>query len=122
MQAEEQAKKPGHVFVCSGGKISTLYTDAMPLKELGQMAIKRASHVDGSADLTPVAVEWLWSHQPDLFQPQSSVALREQLGFDKWWADLLPSGGPVLGPFDTRQAALDAEVAWLREHMFHVEG
>lgn len=34
-----------------------------------------------------------------------------------WQADLEPVGGPVLGPFETRQAALDAERAWLAEHM-----
>jgi len=33
-----------------------------------------------------------------------------------WTADMSPVGGPVLGPFPLRQDALDAEVAWLREH------
>lgn len=33
----------------------------------------------------------------------------------EWAADLSPIGGPVLGPFETRQAALDAEVAWIEE-------
>jgi hypothetical protein len=31
----------------------------------------------------------------------------------QWTADLALSGGPVLGPFPTRRAALAAEVAWL---------
>lgn len=35
----------------------------------------------------------------------------------RWTADMGPSGGPVLGPFDTRQDALDAEVDWLRENL-----
>lgn len=35
---------------------------------------------------------------------------------EKWTADMSPSNGPVLGPFDTRAEALEAEVAWLREH------
>jgi len=34
----------------------------------------------------------------------------------QWTADLSPVNGPVLGPFPLRQQALDAEVAWLREH------
>lgn len=31
----------------------------------------------------------------------------------RWLADLSPVGGPVLGPFDRRSEALEAELAWL---------
>ena len=31
-----------------------------------------------------------------------------------WWADMGPSGGPVLGPFRSRSEALAAERGWLR--------
>ena len=34
----------------------------------------------------------------------------------QWTADLAPVQGPLLGPFRTRTAALDAEVFWLQEH------
>ena len=34
----------------------------------------------------------------------------------RWTADLIPVGGPVLGPFRTRSAALAAETDWLRRH------
>ena len=34
-----------------------------------------------------------------------------------WTADMTPSGGPVLGPFQLRQQALDAEVAWINAHV-----
>ena len=34
----------------------------------------------------------------------------------QWLADLSPVGGPALGPFSRRSAALAAEVAWLRQH------
>jgi hypothetical protein len=33
----------------------------------------------------------------------------------KWYAGIVT--GPVLGPFVTRQEALDAEVAWLNENL-----
>ena len=33
-----------------------------------------------------------------------------------WRADLSPVDGPVLGPFERRGAALDAERAWLETH------
>ena len=34
-----------------------------------------------------------------------------------WWADMGPSGGPVLGPFRSRTAALGAEREWLAARM-----
>jgi hypothetical protein len=34
----------------------------------------------------------------------------------RWHADLSPVGGPVLGPFDCRSEALEAEHAWLETH------
>ena len=34
----------------------------------------------------------------------------------RWMADLSPVGGPILGPFDRRSEALEAEVEWLEEH------
>jgi len=40
----------------------------------------------------------------------------EPNGAGKWEADMGPSGGPVLGPFDLRQEAIDAELAWLNKH------
>ena len=34
-----------------------------------------------------------------------------------WWADLAPVGGPKLGPYDLRSAALAAESSWLGDHL-----
>jgi len=34
----------------------------------------------------------------------------------QWFADMLPVGGPRLGPFPCRSDALSAEVAWLCDH------
>lgn len=31
----------------------------------------------------------------------------------RWWADMSPTNGPLLGPFDFRSEALAAERAWL---------
>jgi hypothetical protein len=36
----------------------------------------------------------------------------------EWTADLSPIQGPVLGPFETRREALEAELAWLDENEF----
>lgn len=35
----------------------------------------------------------------------------------RWTADMEPSGGPVLGPFDDRSVALKAEVKWLQDNL-----
>jgi hypothetical protein len=35
----------------------------------------------------------------------------------RWWADLHPVGGPVLGPFAMRSEALTAERMWLEESL-----
>ncbi|MGE0757205.1 MAG: hypothetical protein AB7O38_09300 [Pirellulaceae bacterium] len=40
----------------------------------------------------------------------------EPTGQGGWQADLAPVGGPVLGPFATRSAALAAELRWLHDH------
>jgi hypothetical protein len=39
----------------------------------------------------------------------------------RWWADLSPACGPMLGPFARRSDALTAESCWLDEHLpsFH---
>jgi hypothetical protein len=33
----------------------------------------------------------------------------------QWWADLGPVGGPTLGPYPRRSAALAAESSWLEQ-------
>lgn len=35
-----------------------------------------------------------------------------------WTADMSPMNGPMLGPFETRQKALDAETDWLKAQLF----
>ncbi|HEY7328492.1 MAG TPA: hypothetical protein VH592_12665 [Gemmataceae bacterium] len=34
----------------------------------------------------------------------------------RWWADLSPVNGPLLGPFRQRTQALDAEEVWLSRY------
>lgn len=41
----------------------------------------------------------------------------EPSGRMEWVADMAPVGGPVLGPFDLRSAALAAERAWLEAEL-----
>jgi hypothetical protein len=40
----------------------------------------------------------------------------EPAGDGHWYADLSPVNGPLLGPFERRSEALEAERAWLEAH------
>ena len=52
-----------------------------------------------------------------LGRPAIARASRVEPTVDGFWtADLAPVGGPVLGPFERRSAALEAERAWLEAH------
>jgi hypothetical protein len=42
----------------------------------------------------------------------SNVEPNEQ---SEWMADMMLIGGPILGPFETRQEAIDAELRYIRE-------
>lgn len=79
-------------FVFSDGKIRYIHSDdAAEVGEmLGEITTRRASHVEPG----PGGV---------------------------WLVDLRPVGGPELGPFPPaqREAALEAERAWLRENWLY---
>ena len=62
-------------------------------------------------------------HQDDLaeaFQAGKAITRRAshvEPGKDGWNADLRPVNGPVLGPFNRRDTALQAEDNWLRKQL-----
>jgi hypothetical protein len=101
------------ITVKPDGTMKFVYDDKLKgLMEHGKATIKRASHVDPTEELTEEAKQWI--------RNSSVVCPGDELSeFHpcRWWADMLPSGGPVLGPFPTRQAALDAEVEWINDHV-----
>jgi hypothetical protein len=39
-----------------------------------------------------------------------------------WWADMGPSGGPMLGPYGSRSEALKAEIRWLADSAWPIPG
>jgi hypothetical protein len=67
------------------GTVHAIYGEEIDLGALGQLTIRRASHVE-----------------PD------------KTG--RWWVDFSPIGGPRLGPYRNRTAALAAEQEWLTNH------
>jgi hypothetical protein len=77
------------ILVKPDGTLVFIYSDALaPLLDEGKATVKRASHVEPHPD-------------------------------GGWTADMTPhaKNGPVFGPFALRQEALDAEVAWLEQHL-----
>lgn len=81
------------ILVPLEGDVSLLYTEVIDLKKIGTITSnKRVSHVE-PAPLEP----------------------------DRWCADMSPVNGPVLGPFDTRSEALQAEERWLEKNYFGVD-
>lgn len=76
------------ITISETGQARMIYHDDLaPLLAQGDATVRRASHVEPAP------------------------------GGGGWTADLTPVDGPVLGPFMLRQQALDAEVAWLRQHV-----
>ena len=74
-----------NIVIAADGTARCVYGEALDLRALGHMELRRASFVE-----------------PDVQ--------------GRWHADLSPVGGPVLGPFKQRSAALAAEACWLDEH------
>jgi hypothetical protein len=134
------------VNVRPDGRVEAIYDDALlPVFAAlgGDLKVERASHVEPAGTLDPV-YDPRRSDDPcagcghphyrhfdgwDDMRPVGCKYCRcrrwlPYAGFVPagWAADMRPSGGPILladadgHGFETRQAALDAEVAWLREH------
>ena len=121
-------------FIAKGGETRAIYSPETKriAEKLGEPEVRRASHVESGHDLSSDAVDWLNTNgiikiiatedKYDLLVAKVPVGLAfliretEEPMQRKFWADLLPVGGPVLGPFDERPEALAAESAWLIEN------
>lgn len=86
------------INITPDGVLHFLYDDALTvLMGVGKATVKRASHVEPC----------------DAHDEHGN-----KLGRVVWYADMSPVRGPTLGPFDLREEALAAEVAWLVENDF----
>lgn len=98
--------------------VRTIYSPAtQPLMEsLGKTETRRASHVEPTEELSPEARDWLWDNHDKPLPGTTNEIHAQVYPSGKWWADCLPVGGPVLGPFDDRDTALAEETKWLKAH------
>lgn len=97
----EPKKKTVTLVSRPGGVVDSLYDETY--QPAGQvLSLKRASHVEPKGRLP----WWRWWARRRL----------RNIPLGSWYADLAPSGGPILGPFESRSDALIAEAAWLQEN------
>ena len=73
------------LLIGTDGNVRCVYGEEIDLGELGQLDIRRGSHVEPDEN-------------------------------GRWIVDLSPAGGPTLGPFGSRSAALEAERQWLEQN------
>lgn len=72
--------------------------------------IRRASHVEPTQELSPLAqLELACARGLTIAELCSQYK-------NQWWADMHLSGGDILGPYPDRPQALAAEHEWLLAH------
>ena len=114
------------VIVEPGGSVRHLETPGsdVVLAHLGKpQTAWRNSHIECTETLRPETVRYL-SQRLAIHRTLALVGYSYDAPWSmlktayphKWWADMQPVGGGVLGPFDTREMAYAAEIAWLQEH------
>ena len=81
------------IHIDRSGTMRFVYDDRLRgLLRHGEASVARASHVEPG--------------DPDKGQDPT-----------RWYVDLAPTSGPVLGPFLERRTALDKEVEWIEAHL-----
>ena len=102
------------VIISRDGSIRGIYSEltASLANSIGNRPVgRRASHVEFGCDLSQDALSCC--RYANLVNGRYKI---NDNGSNQWFADMTPVRGPVLGPYETRQNALDAETAWLLEN------
>lgn len=96
------------------GATFVLDDDTYSLLGLGEASVRRASHVVPACR----PARWAFRLLRTVFGESGRVAAWTRSWRCRWVVDMRPSGGPSrLGEYDRRSDALDAERAWLRQHI-----
>lgn len=112
------------VIVRPNGTVEYIHNDALkPLAAaLGTPETRRASEVETFLDLS-VEARLQALRNCKIQRPDLDTAKDFQKICELWFADMTRSNKNrvlVLGPFDSRQAALNAEVAWIHKNRFGI--
>lgn len=78
----------------------------------------RNSHVETWSSLSHNAREWLvlYGHVGRTSDERTRCFKADRELTNHWWADMLPVGGGVIGPFVSHAVAITAERRWLLAH------
>ena len=105
------------LVIDTAGNIKTLDSDeAKPFIEMGErVSRKRASHVEPVNWILRIIFRFIrWATGETGKVSDFTRQWRVQ-----WRVDLSPSGGPIIGPFKHRGAAIYSEIEWLNLHGFN---
>jgi hypothetical protein len=99
------------IVVPTAGPAMAIYSPEAEklLSGLGDVTIARASHIVHGSSITPYMKVRL------LADNRWTDECRK-----KWFANLEPVKGPVLGPFDTRVAAIEEEIKYINENLTRI--
>jgi hypothetical protein len=70
----------------------------------------RSSNVETWSSLSQEARDWFCGSRN--WDPN----ILDKFDRNHFWADMLPVGGPVLGPFPRHNQAIQAEIKWLQQN------
>jgi hypothetical protein len=139
--SNEAPKKRLEFVISPKGEIRGIYSPesdqilrSIAEQNSGEIVTRRASHVEPTEELRDEALQWLHARadskligdilvvkgtMPPRYSTFDAAAFRADCNKafpGRWWADLTPVNGPVLGPYATgdRDKALADEIEWLK--------
>jgi len=111
------------VAVANGGTMEFIHSDQAVglLGNLGDVSMRRASHVEPWSQLSQVAIDNFIADNKDapinlafgVFPMPDGTEIKLA---SAWFADMSPVGGRTLGPFATKAVALAEEVKWIESN------
>ena len=101
------------ITIGDDGSLNFIADDSLScLTESGKTTVERASHVLPVNRVLRVVFRWLRDH----FGEKGWIAAFTRQWPCIWQADLAPSNGPILRPFNNRQDAINAEIQWIERN------